>query len=408
MASQRDFIDSYLEWSENVPSPPLFRLWSAIACVAGALERRVWVHALSKPTFANLFTLLVAAPGIGKGIIDDTQWLWSKVKRLHTAPDSVTSASLLDALLESKRVILPSSNDGEGITAANGHPYMYHSLLVAAEELGVLIPQHDLEFLSRLNKIYTNPELPLRVKRKYIKEEIVIERPNMNILAGSQPGYLMSLLPEEAWVMGFTQRLIMIYASEGPQPELFTEEPERETRGKELVKAVDEMSQLYGCIPWEHEAAAKLQSWHRAGGPPKPTHLRLFHYNRRRTQFLIKLIMVSAVSRRPDELAISPFDFDRALAWLLLAEKAMPDVFREMTQKSDSFLLQELVLHVFNLSLRENRRPIHRMRCMSFLAERAPSERVPKLLQLAEEGGFLVRTEGDCFLPRRDPGMEIH
>jgi hypothetical protein len=388
----RDFIDAYLEWSENTPSPYLFRLWAGISAVAGALERRVWVKALSKPTFPNLYILLVASPGVGKGIIDDTAALWGKVPRLKTAPDSVTSASMLDSLIEAKRTVI---EDGQ-VTLE------YHSLLIAAEEFGVLVPSHDLEFLSRLNKIYTNPE-SFRVRRKYIKEEIDILRPQLNILAGTQPGYLASLLPEEAWVMGFTQRLIMVYAQSGPSPELFKEEPERDIREESLVRAIEELSTLSGQFRWEPDAANALRAWDLAGGLPKPQHLRLVHYIKRRTQFMIKLMMISAASRRSG-LIIIPFDFERAFTWLRAAEAVMPDVFREMTQKSDSHVLQELVYTVFRIYMKEKQRPVHKSRLWAFLQDRAPSEKIPKLIELAEQSAFITRVDNDYFIPKRDPG----
>jgi hypothetical protein len=214
------------------------------------------------------------------------------------------------------------------------------------------------------------------------------------------------LLPEEAWVMGFTQRLLLVHASEGPSPELFTEEPDREDRGLALVSAIREMADLYGLVPWEPAAADFLRQWDLAGGPPKPKHIRLMHYCKRRTQFMLKLMLISAVSRRQPPTVIVPFDFTRALMWLTNAEKTMPDVFREMTAKSDTYILQELLQHVFLIYIKD-KKPVHRSRCMYFLSERAPSERVPKLLEVAEQSGFLTRVEGDCYIPRRDPGQEL-
>ena len=107
----QDFVDLFLDYTEQISSPPIFRLWAAIAGVAGALERRVWVKALPQCTYANLYVLLVAAPGIGKGVIDEITRIWRKVPRLHLAPDSVTSASLLDSLMEA---------DAQRGTAAGG------------------------------------------------------------------------------------------------------------------------------------------------------------------------------------------------------------------------------------------------------------------------------------------------
>jgi hypothetical protein len=393
----RDFIDGFLEWSELAPSPYLFRLWSAIACVAGALERRVWVRALARPTFPNLFVMLVAAPGIGKGIIDDVGDLWKRSKRLRIAPDSMTSASMLDALMEAHRVI---RKDGAIL-------HEYHSLCIPCEEFGFFLHQHDLEFLSRLNKIFVNPD-EIRIKRKYLKEEVQILHPQLNILAGTQPGYLQSVLPEEAWTMGFTQRLLLIYASSGPSPELFVEEPEREARLAELDAALGDLTKCEGQLMWEPDAAERIRAWDQAGGPPAPEHSRLQHYRRRRTQYMLKLMMISAMSRRESNSpggVITEFDFSRALAWLTAAESAMPDVFREMHQKSDHNLLNELSTELFRQYFANGRKPVHRASMLRFLAERAPGDKCHKLLELAEHTGLMTRVD-DFFIPKKNPGEE--
>jgi hypothetical protein len=386
----QDFIDSFLSYTEQISSPYIFRLWAGIAGVAGALERRCWVKALPQPTYANLFVLLVAAPGIGKGVIDEITRIWRQVKRLHLAPDSVTSASLLDSLLEADRKVVHNGSLA----------FEYHSLIVPSEEFGVLVPSHDLEFLSRLNRIFTNPDV-LRVRRKYLKEEVSIVNPQMTILAGTQPGYLGSLLPEEAWSMGFTQRLLLIHSSLGADVELFGDYSSREGAERTLVRSMEQMSVAMGQFQWEPSAAKALSKWHSAGGPPKPEHRRLTHYVNRRTQFMLKLMLISSASR--GELPIiTDFDYERALTWLLAAEASMPDVFREMVQKSDVHVINELVRFAWQLYLRSKHKPIHEARLHAFLAERVPSEKVPHILALAIRSGHLEQDKNDvkCYKPR--------
>lgn len=388
-----DFIDCFLDWTLLTPSPPIFRLWSAIGAVAGALERRVWCKALIKPTFPNLFILLVAAPGIGKGVIDEVSHLWRKVPALRLAPDSTTSASMLDSLTDANRVIRR-----DGVIQ-----FEYHSLLVAAEEFGVFLPEHDMEFLNRLNKIFVNPPY-IRVRRKYLKEEVNILNPQVNILAGTQPGYLSSLLPEAAWVQGFTQRLLLIHASSGPSPKLFSDDSARDDLEEELARGVAELVEMTGQFQWTSGAERAITKWDEAGGPPKPSHIRLSHYLRRRTQFMLKLMMVSSASRREEDLIIKEFDFERALSWLKVAEISMPDVFREMTQKSDGNLLKEMLYALYDLYIKGGKKPVHRSKLLTFLSSRAPSEKCHKLIDLAVDSDWITRVDVDYFIPKKDPG----
>lgn len=383
-----DFIDCFLDYTEAIPSPYIFRLWSAIAGVAGALERRVWVKAMPQPTYANLYVLLVAAPGVGKGVIDEITRIWRKVPRLRLAPDSVTSASLLDSLIEADRKVI---QDGK-------LAFEYHSLIVPSEEFGVLVPAHDLEFLSRLNRIFTNPDM-LRVRRKYLREEVQIINPQMTILAGTQPGYLGSLLPEEAWSMGFTQRLLMIHASQGVKTVLFQEDNGREALFTKLAAMMNHLVAQCGQLQWEPKAAESFANWHAAGGPPRPDHPRLAHYVNRRTQFMLKLMLISSASRT-DGPVVTEFDYERALTWLLAAEHVMPDVFREMVQKSDSNVISELVRFAWQIHIKSKNKGVHVARLHAFLAERVPSEKVPHIIALAIRAGHLQVDDNDSNMYR--------
>lgn len=394
--AQLDVVEGFLTLTEGVPSPEIFRLWAGIGLVAGCMERRVWAETGQQVTFPNLYVLLVAPPGVGKtSAIKVAEDLWSEVKGLHTAPDSMTAASMLDALGEAHRVIVR-----EGKPVAE-----YHSLILPADEFSVFCPAYDLEFLGRLNKIYDNPRR-LRVRRKYLKEEVNILHPQLNILSGAQPGLLASLLPEEAWSMGFTRRLLMIYAGSGPQVELFATGPDRGDLRAEIVKRLAALAAMFGKMYWESDAARKIVEWHRAGGPPKPTHSKLSHYCSVRTQHVAKLCMVASASRAAD-YRITLADVDRALSWLLQAELLMPDIFREMVGKSDGDVIRELHFFLWRLWSRD-KKPLHESRLINFLKDRVTHEKVLRIIELSERANIISRQAGtQLYVPKptTDHGM---
>ena len=87
-----DWIDDFMLRTANVPSPKEFRLWAAITTVSAALERKCWTSASGGAFYPNLYTVLVGGPGCGKSqSISVTRFLWSHVKDLAIAPDSVNS-----------------------------------------------------------------------------------------------------------------------------------------------------------------------------------------------------------------------------------------------------------------------------------------------------------------------------
>ena len=72
------------------------------------------------------------------------------------------------------------------------------------------------------------------------------------MLAGTQPDYLNSFLPPEAWGMGFTSRLIMIYADSAPPADLFSF---NSIQSSDLVVKLRRIFELKGEFQWSKQAA---------------------------------------------------------------------------------------------------------------------------------------------------------
>lgn len=312
------------------------------------------------------------------------------------APKSVTRASLVDELSEAQRRI--PLNTKEGLIE-------YSSLCVSAGELGVLIPSHDLDFLSVLNHIYDNPPLHSEKRRTHkINHQII--NPQLNILAGTQPAYLANLLPEEAWGMGFMSRQIMVYSGTPVLVDLFPDllsGPDLFTQALRASLSLDlgQVCELYGKMVWDTEAAEELKRWYKEGMPPVPEHSKLVHYVGRRILHVIKLSIIASMSRGND-LKITLLDLSRARDWLLEVEVSMPDIFREMVGKSDAQVLTELNQFMWQMFALKKREPLHESLLVHFLQTRLPSERIDRVLQIAERAGHMAKMAGttNMYIPR--------
>lgn len=375
-----DWIESFLDYTEGIASPPIFRLWAGIGAIAGVLERRVWVESAGEVLFPNLYTLFVAPPGVGKTqAIKVTKALWKQVPDLILSPDNMTKAALVDSLQRAARKIVVSPTE----------LLEFNSMQVAADELGVFMSQHDLEFLSFLNNVYENPPFYQEARRMFGNKPLDIPAPQLNILAGTQPGFLASVFPEEAWTMGFTSRLIMLYCSIPVRVPLFETRAKAPEKEKGLVLGLKAMMKLHGPFKFTPEAKGLLQGWETKGRPPVPQHSKLEHYNARRILHMLKLCQISAVSRGSG-MIIGEVDFNRSLAWMVEAERTMPDVFRNMTQKSDAQVITEL--HFFAWQLWAKKKAgIHESLLIHFLQTKVPSDKVMKVLEIAERANVLVR-----------------
>lgn len=404
-AAWSDFISDFMEFTESALSPVIFRKWSAISLVAGALERRVWLKMGSRRTFGNLYVLLVAHPGVGKYTVEVARDMWTqacqpgtKTPAFKVAPDNMSKASLMDRLAKAKQMFIPPS----------GPPATYHSLLIAAEEFSVLLPAYDLEYIGALNSIYNNKTVYEESRRTGSVRELAIEYPQLNILAGVQPGWLASVFPEEAWSTGLASRLIMVYSADTPLKDLFSEEEESDALRARLLAKLGQMSALYGQMQWEPAAAKRVGEWHLAGGPPTPTHSKLAHYLRRRTSLhMPKLAMVSAIAGT-GRLIVRDEDVIRAIGWLTEAEALMPDIFRSMVGKSDMQMIEEMHYFLSAVYAKENK-PVHSRLLVNFLAQRVPSDKVEKIIDIAERSNIIARIAGtDNYIPkaRYEHGIE--
>jgi len=276
-----DWIDSFMAYTEGQPTPPRFRRWAAIGAIAAALERRVWTVTMGRPTYPNLYVLLVGPPTAGKTVaIDIVYDFWRETKALHLAPKGMTTAALVDSLKEAAHNRL-----------YEGRLVEYHSLQIAAPEFGTFIHAHDLEMMANLNDIWDSPRT-YGQKRRHVNggKTIEIMFPQINILAGAQPGFLASVMPEEAWSMGFTSRLLMIYGQEAPQVSLFSGKTLQVDTAKHLQLQMSKMTKIHGQFQWTPDAANEIERWHATKLTPEPTHSRLQHYTGRRVRQYLKVL----------------------------------------------------------------------------------------------------------------------
>lgn len=387
-----------MSYTDGARSPEIFRRWAAISLVAGALERRVWIQDGKDITFPNLYVLMVAPPGVGKGIIEDARQLWEETRLpgtkagvFHVAPDSLTKAALVDTLAAAERTHIPP----------NGKPIYYHSLLVASEEFSILLPGYDLEFVGTLNGIFGNKPVHREARRHGPARSIEIEFPQLNILAGAQPSYLASVFPEDVWNTGIARRLLMIYANETPFIDMFADLPDNAIKRDAILNRLAKLSQMYGQLRWKPEAATEIQRWNREGLPPQPTHSRLVHYLRSRLLQVLKLIIVSTIARTGD-FEIGLEDVERARGWLLDAEHYMPDIFREMVGRSDRQVLDELRIFVVKGWSLNKRKPIPGNFLREFLLQRVPHDKVETILNVADKAKVIARVAGtdDMWIPQ--------
>lgn len=389
----RNWIDGFDKHTSGLSSPDIFRKWGAIAAIAGALERKVWITTDMGTLYPNLYVIIVGGPGVGKTVITNTtRELWSELadEGHHLASDSITKASLVDELRAAER---------KGLTS-DFKTYQFNSLKILSNELAVLVPGYDNDFMNTLTHLYDN--LPYSERRRTKDLHFSLPEPQINILAATTPSYLSSVMPAGAWDQGFLSRTLIIYSGQTQLRPLFGGKVKDKDGMKPLLLDLKHIGKLYGRMTFEPDTIEGISEWHMAGGPPTPDHPRLLHYNTRRTVHLLKLCMVASVAET-DDLVIKLDHFATALDWLLEAEACMPDIFKAMSAGGDSRVIEETWHFAYTIFMKE-KTPVLENRLVLFIQQRTPSHNVLRILEVMEKGGLFQKqltVAGTGYVPKK-------
>ena len=374
------WVEAFIEYTEILPSPPLLRKWAAISFVAAALERKVWVRSMGSNLYPNLYTFLVGPPGVGKGVaINAGERILREVPNLVVGPTDMTAASLIDALNDAvRRIILRGDT-----------PFVeFNSLIVLSRELGVLIPAWETSLMNNLTDIYDGFTVEQKRRGKDLKIKIV--NPQINLLGACTPSYLNDVMPAGAWDQGFISRSILVYSGDKTSRDPFAEETQSAYATRmytDLLHDLKTISNEYGKLSFSTPAVAAIKAWVSNGLKPEPGHSKLQSYNARRLGHLLKLCIVSSLSKRNDKI-ITIEDYSEALNWLIEAETHMPDIFKAMTSGGDSSHMEETWNYVWSIYSKE-KKPIPEHRIVHFLRERVPAHSVMRVIEIMVKSNML-------------------
>lgn len=394
MTETKNWVERFVDYTDNLPSPLIFRKWSALSAIAGVMEQKIWLETSRKPLFATLYVILVAPPGVGKSMVTSiVQDMWHEIPDQHMASTSVTKASLIDDLREAERVIIRPTETPSTKT--------FHSIKILSNELGVLIPAYDSDFMSVLTDIFDGALYSERRRTKDLNFSLA--RPQINLLAGTTPSYLAGMLPEGAWDQGFLSRTMLVYSGVKTLVPLFGKNSSNKKGYNELLSDLKKIARAYGRISFNSEAEHAFTEWQMAGGPPVPDHPKLHNYLNRRAIHLAKLCMVYCMADLGDKI-VTLDHYQQALATLIEMEHFIPDIFKAMSSGGDAKVIEETWYFTFKLYA-ANKKPIAEHKIINFLQQRVPAHSISHILTVMEKAGLLkaeiVKGVGTAYVPRK-------
>lgn len=321
-----NWLDAYLEYTENTESPTSYHTWCGLAAIAGALQRKVYLRwGIGQVIYPNLYVVLIGASGrtrkgVALGIAKD---LLRQIGGVTIAPES--SSGKQSTILVMKRAGL------DFVDPTDSKTKRHCSVTAFSEELSVFLGQGDIAYLSSLTDWYDS-------KDDWEYETVgrgkdSIKGVCLNLVGGTAPDWIQSMIPHEAVGGGFTSRVIFIVeeAKRKIVPEHTMTVREMELQNM-LVRDLERINNLKGEALMTREAKQLYVDWYTRetekaeSGHPAVDDPRFSGYNERRATHLRKLLLVCAAARG-DDLLIQPDDFNRAVRLLEGAEKNMYKTF---------------------------------------------------------------------------------
>jgi hypothetical protein len=207
------FIDLYLRYCGTTNTPARFNEWVALSLMAAAMADHCWVeHAPNQPIAPNLYTLLIAPSGVGKGkAIERAMKLISMDEKMprDTYYGRMSGQGLAD-WMGGRVSTLNTSRVSKGkVPVSDGKKH--ETPFVVNEELGLDIGRGQMadDFIKYLTGLYDGVVLPFRDTTR-TSGQLVLERCCINWLAGSNERWLVESISTDAIEGGFFARTAII------------------------------------------------------------------------------------------------------------------------------------------------------------------------------------------------------
>lgn len=328
-----NIIDGFLEYTDALPTPRIYRLWSGILLVSSALSRRTWLQANSRltPCYPNIYAMLVGDPGIGKDVainkVSDIIYSAIEIAAPKTivrlGGESISPKGLLDKLAD------PASKQHVAFTEkGRKREAEFQSLTFCIGELGTAMPEYDPKLVPILNDLYNNKKV---FEEKIRGMEVKIPNPHLTMLLGNQPNTLAEVLPDKAFRMGLTSRIIFIFAQNPVTCDLFIDDESlwdvtlEEQIAHDFVDIAANFSGPFRVAP-EVKRAINTFNHER----PNPVIGNRFEgYNTRRPLHAQKVAMCLAAAESNKQV-LEMSHWERALSILSEAEALMPLIFEDV------------------------------------------------------------------------------
>ncbi len=340
----RDWIESYLDFTDNSEAPKIYHEWVAVSVIASVLQRKCWLE-WEKPIYPNLYIVLVGPSGCRKGTAMYFGASFLREAGIKLAAEAITREALIREL------------NGSTVfsTTPNGEQEMHASLTIYSEELTVFLGYNNIQLMQDLADWYDCRSTWKYVTKNMGTDDIV--NVWVNLIGATTPQLIQSALPQDAVGGGLTSRMIFVYADKKgkvvPGPFM---SPKAKRIREELATDLESIASISGSFEMSEKYWDRYHDWYidQEKNPPI-SDLTLEAYLSRRSTHLRKVSMIMSASERDDRL-LTVEHFDKAISLLERTESKMSRTFAGFGASRTSDVMAKVMSHIANSRVTNKKR----------------------------------------------------
>jgi hypothetical protein len=313
----KDWIEGFIEFTEDTEPPYMFRKWTAVSVVAACLQRKCALDLGHIVVYPNLFIVLVGPPGSRKGTAMTCGFSFLGRLGIKVAAEATTKEALVKEIVAANAVATDPDNPGR--------MDMHSSLSIYSEELTVFLGYNNGDLMSYLSNWYDCKD-KWEYKTKTQGKDY-ISGVWVNLLGATTPELLRGSLPKDTIGSGLASRIIFVFEDKkGKCIPMVNLRVDRELE-KKLFTDLEKISMMSGKFRYTPEFNDRFIEWYIYQDTRPPfDDVNFVGYCQRRAIHLVKTSMVISASRSSDKV-ITREDFETALNLLEQTEVRMQETF---------------------------------------------------------------------------------
>ena len=313
-----DWINGFVQFTDNSEPPITFRMWTAISCVAAVLRRKCWLPWGSLTFYPNMYVVLVAPSGKArKGTAMGPGQKLLRELDIRMTAEAITRESLIREL---------ANSTDSFIVDDSGRMIKHSSMTIFSKELTVFLGYQNHQLMSDLTDWFDCDDQ--WVYRTKTQGTDTVAGVWVNLIGATTPSLIQTSMSLEAIGGGLTSRMIFVYEHKrGKSVALPMLTADDLVLREKMLRDLERISMMQGPFTVDDSFIGPWVPWYESQEDNPPFNDNRFAgYFERRAMHLLKLSMILNASRGTS-MILDESDFLAALSILERTEEKMTFAF---------------------------------------------------------------------------------